>query len=1165
MSDEPGDRDESSAAGFSSEVREALSLELEGFHLDIQAWHRQERPDSLDHLYGRLKSCRNTLFFARRSDGVLIADELQVLLDACADADAGEIDELALMLADATQAFQDHLSFMHRRSELSSLLPFLSVLNDCRASCGRELLSASVVDAVGIPSFEWRRAQDDAVIRSIRWYAFRDRIGEYRSDVQHAILEWFGSTSRSSVQSRDSLHALKQLRDAFDSMAQDDTATVEASAWNDLFSAAVVVIDAIVTGQRNDGVAVRRLFAHLERCLAEVMSRDWHAPPVSLLQNFLWYVAEYSGESVSAIALRERFQLHRLASADGTIQLQAGMSPVFNPTGSTVNVHLNAETADKSKVQAALIQCRVSTSALRAQLLEALVPGGQTRKQLPDEGMLRSLHDLNQSLQILDVHELLVTLTPLQKLALYKQRLAESLDAKEIREFSLFTEHLEATLVGDQTAIRSVADVEKNTADSLRDVFAEEARYLVERMYDLLEGQAGMSDPLRIAGVLAHLHTLKGSARMAGRVRIAEQAHILEGDVQHMDLDIGSQIKQLRRGRVQLQALLLNDQAERQLNSRVAQSFSPTASPGVDDPASSTNRVPDTDYEETLRNTAVVGVSLARLGEGLQRLGDVTLDLESTALQWRRLLDESDRSLSIAELELLNDLEAAREHLSDELQHAGLAQRKGARSSAVMQQSLIRSRRLPAEDFRNRLQRVLDDASEPLEARLLLVVEGGQTLLDRALFRQLLPVFEHLIRNARIHGIETISERLALGKPSMGEVTLSIQADGVDLIAIVADDGRGVDSIAINKARQARGEPTLETVAALQHELCRTGFSTLSDASALAGRGLGLSAVRQTVEQLEGRLGLWTRPGQGTRVTVTVPQPVVINPSVLVRSGRRLYALPAERVKHIEPRETNVDASFVGKESERCLVLERLLSVGPNRREGNALDFRESGPTGRLDRKHQPASRRRLHVEHEGAQLVIEVEQILGHRELIAQPLGQQLAGLKRFTGGGVLPDGQQVLMLDLDQMLDSASLSSAKMPSGQCLQYSESTALVVDDSLTMRVAASRYLEARGVRVSAARDGVEALAMIEKCIPSLLIVDIDMPRLNGFELLSRLRLRLSNKLPPTIVISSRARQEDRNRASALGANAFLVKPWNNDELNDALVVLGVRLPDITIA
>jgi chemosensory pili system protein ChpA (sensor histidine kinase/response regulator) len=214
----------------------------------------------------------------------------------------------------------------------------------------------------------------------------------------------------------------------------------------------------------------------------------------------------------------------------------------------------------------------------------------------------------------------------------------------------------------------------------------------------------------------------------------------------------------------------------------------------------------------------------------------------------------------------------------------------------------------------------------------------------------------------------------------------------------------------------------------------------------------------------------------------------------------------------------------------------------------------------------QPAVRdslsRRILLVADSDQIALEVDEVLGFKELVAQPLGPQLAGLQRFTGGSVLSDGRQELILDLGRLMASPSPVSTHRLSPESMQP---VALVVDDSLTMRVATMRMLEERGISARAARDGIEALDAMAAAWPDLLIVDIDMPRLDGFELLSRLRMEYGDSLPPVIMISSRDALADRQRAEALGVRHYLLKPWTDALLQEALTDVGLRLPDLTIA
>ena len=250
----------------------------------------------------------------------------------------------------------------------------------------------------------------------------------------------------------------------------------------------------------------------------------------------------------------------------------------------------------------------------------------------------------------------------------------------------------------------------------------------------------------------------------------------------------------------------------------------------------------------------------------------------------------------------------------------------------------------------------------------------------------------------------------------------------------------------------------------------------------------------------------------------------MVSQSVLVKSHGALFALPVTAVESVQ---TDVDGR--GARDERKPVsLSELLGQGASSRSS----------TGALHTAS--AARPQLTVKVHGNELLLEVDAVIGYRELIMQPLGPQLASLQRFAGGSVLADGRQVLILDLSRILDKSD--SRPVPRRRLQDALRPVALLVDDSLTLRVAADSMLQSWGIATRFARDGLEALDSVGTSVPDLLIIDIDMPRLDGFGLLERLNAELGDARPPVIVISSRDNKTDRDRMAALGARRFLAKP-----------------------
>ncbi len=837
----------------------------------------------------------------------------------------------------------------------------------------------------------------------------------------------------------------------------------------------------------------------------------------------------------------------------------------------------DALTLDNTLQQVFHDECRVHVDTLQYELGQALASGASGVSCVPTENLMRALHTLTGSAQTVDAPEIVALVQPLQRAAIAVHRRAESFNPEQVQQFIRFVDAIEARLQAmsnDEEVNQSVLETERRLPEfvqnvtrqanpknshnddglllgrrvrTLADVFDEEADELLSRMHDLTENADAEFGESLVAQALSHLHTLKGSARMAGRPSVADAAHQLEGQVQAMATasDIPAQMRVLRSGRVELQSLLTdrasdNDSTRVQMNGTAAELTVQTSASqlplGRTVLPSAAHALPDQTFDQLLNLATDVTVSQARLSDDLTQVREICLDLESTAARWRHLAQDAALAESPAVREMLADLEATRQSLAEALRQADAERQQGSRSGAALQQALIRTRLVRVDVASERLTAAVQDATVATGVEAALTIEAGDITLDRMLYQQVLPLLEHMVRNAVVHGIENKRDRLQVDKPEVGSIRLSAHVDGIDLVLSVADDGRGVDRELVNKTLEAREQHSVSTADDLQSVLCEPGFSTLSEVSPLAGRGLGLAAVSQAIARLDGRLVISSQTGQGTTITLRLPQRIIINQVVLVRSGDALFAIPVNFVHAVESIEqTDCRPGF------RAIPLSALLGGEPAARANLS---------------------RRILLVADRDQIALEVDEVLGFKELVAQPLGPQLTGLQRFTGGSVLPDGRQVLILDLGRLMASPSPVSTRRLNPESMRP---VALVVDDSLTMRVATMRMLEERGISAHAARDGIEALDAMAVAWPDLLIVDIDMPRLDGFELLSRLRKEYADSLPPVIMISSRDAQPDRQRAQALGVSHYMVKPWTDALLQDALIDVGLRLPDLTIA
>ena len=343
---------------------------------------------------------------------------------------------------------------------------------------------------------------------------------------------------------------------------------------------------------------------------------------------------------------------------------------------------------------------------------------------------------------------------------------------------------------------------------------------------------------------------------MAGRTAIADQAHELESHVQELD-DTESQRVALSSGYSRIQALFMQSASKKRVTAAESDASVSAASVHTTDSL----LVSDTAFDALLDLATDVTVNQARLSDELARMREVYQDIESTALRWRELPYSQEVSRSPAFNEMLADLEAARTDMRAALRQAEREQQQASRASSGLQQSLIRTRLVRIDEVRERLVHIIEDAATETGCRAQLEVEGGEVTLDRALFRQLAASLEHLARNAIVHGIEPVGERVAAGKSASGKLKLSASVDGTDLVVCFGDDGRGIERDSLSALLQSRGEPAIDSQDTLQSVLFKSGFSSIDRPSELAGHGLGLSAVQAAVEPDGGACAVINDPG----------------------------------------------------------------------------------------------------------------------------------------------------------------------------------------------------------------------------------------------------------------------------------------------------------------
>jgi chemosensory pili system protein ChpA (sensor histidine kinase/response regulator) len=514
---------------------------------------------------------------------------------------------------------------------------------------------------------------------------------------------------------------------------------------------------------------------------------------------------------------------------------------------------------------------------------------------------------------------------------------------------------------------------------------------------------------------------------------------------------------------------------------------------------------------------------------------------------------EFDRFTRFQELtrmmaESVNDVASAQQSLLQNLDQADAALLAQARLSREHSMALMGVRMVPFNTLADRLYRVVRQTAKELDKRANLDIRGGQTELDRSVLEKMTGPIEHLLRNAVAHGLETAEHRRGTGKIEIGEISLRVGQEGNEIAIELSDDGGGLDFERIRARGIASGllradeESTPEQLTQL---IFQPGFSTAETVTAVSGRGVGMDVVRSEAASLGGRIRVDSTLGKGTRFLIHLPLTLAVTQAVLVKSGGRHYAIPSSMVAQV--RELKADA------------------IAAVRAEGSTTWLGNTYPWYYLPRllgnpgaQPEPARRHWLLLLRAGDQHVsIEVDDLLGNQELVVKNVGPQLARIVGIVGATVLGDGEIVLILnpvalagrDIVTIAVSAREAAAALPlEPVATPASVGVVMVVDDSLTVRKITGRLLAREGYHVLMAKDGVDALEQLIDMVPDVMLVDIEMPRMDGFDLTRNVRADERLKKIPIIMITSRIADKHRNYAREIGVNHYLGKPYDEDEL-----------------
>lgn len=513
--------------------------------------------------------------------------------------------------------------------------------------------------------------------------------------------------------------------------------------------------------------------------------------------------------------------------------------------------------------------------------------------------------------------------------------------------------------------------------------------------------------------------------------------------------------------------------------------------------------------------------------------------------------------LSRAMMESLGDLDSLRGILNNLTRESETLLLQQSRVNTDLQEGLMRTRMVPFSGQAARLRRIVRQTCGELGKHADLHLDGVDSELDRTVLERIISPIEHMLRNAVAHGIESPAERKKAGKPESGSIHFLISNEGSNILIKIKDDGAGIDLEAIRNKAIDKGLIKTEdavTKEQLLEMIMQSGFSTAKSVSQIAGRGVGMDVVNTEIKQLGGIFNIDTEKDKGTTFTVSLPLTLAISRALMVMIGDDTYAIPLLSVEGVE----RINA---GKIKEIMATEEKTYNwVNEDYKFMHLGTVMGTHEMRLADDDNQLPMLMVRSGEHRAAILV---DNLLGSREIVVKSVGPQLSTLRGISGATVMGDGSVVLIIDLAMLIRLAATSTDKIqavvtPVAVAPEEVKDTTplvMVVDDSITVRKVTTRLLERHEMRVVAAKDGVDALAQLQDVIPDIMLLDVEMPRMDGFELATNMRSDERLKNIPIIMITSRTGQKHRDRAASIGVNIYMGKPFTETDLMGNIAVL----------
>ncbi|MEO0575150.1 MAG: Hpt domain-containing protein [Pseudomonadota bacterium] len=563
------------------------------------------------------------------------------------------------------------------------------------------------------------------------------------------------------------------------------------------------------------------------------------------------------------------------------------------------------------------------------------------------------------------------------------------------------------------------------------------------------------------------------------------------------------------------------------------------------------------------QQVSTIDFHLAELAQTVTRLREQLrhMDMETEAQILTRHEDdqanadfdplELDRYSTIQQLsralaETSNDVDSLKGLLQSVTSEADTLLTQQSRVTTELQNGLMRTRMVPFDRHVARLERIVRQAASETGKQVTLAVEGASGELDRQVLEKMLPPLEHMMRNAVVHGIEMPSARQAAGKTPGGQITIRLHREGAEMVIDVADDGRGLDADAIRRKGIERNLIAVDEVIsdeAVVELILEPGFSTAEQLTQAAGRGVGMDVVDSEVKRLGGSLNIGSLPGQGTNFNIRLPFTLAITQALVVRSGDEVFALPLPTVEGVTRlNRKQIDRVLAGEDA--------VFEYGEHSYRMRHLGPLVDGANGRLpDDENAAVSVILIRAGQHSTALL--VDEMLASREIVVKSVGPQISAITGVSGATILGDGRVVLILDMPSLVRQQQPLTSNRERVEDVAK-EPLVMVVDDSITVRRVTERFLLRNDFRVLTARDGLDAVSLIQEQQPDIILLDIEMPRMDGFEFATHVRNDTRFSHTPIIMITSRSGEKHKARAIEIGVNDYLGKPYQDHQLLQAI-------------